>query len=286
MKWLISWVLGHPIPLLVLACLFVLWILLSPRVSPGLYAKKLFRTKIHLGDSAKLKAFDKYKNWRMSFKAEDGNMMRGWFFENKSSSLVYLVHQGNSGDIPRHLEFIELLLESGASVFIYEPRGFGKSGGKASISHWLEDAVTAFDFVVDSLKVPAQNIVLFGISLGTTAATHVSTQRKAAGIVLQSGFSSLEKIAKQEVPFLKIYPHFMFTGKLNNMIVVTKPHPPILFVHGLKDDMISPDHTREMYFAAKDPKNVLYLPLSTHTEVFPTDRPKYLQTLTLFLAGL
>lgn len=286
MKWLINWLSGHPIALLVLACLFVLWIVLSPRVSPGLYAKKLFRTKIHLGDSTRLKAFNRYNNWRMSFKAKDGNMMRGWFFENKTSPFIYLVHQGNSGDIPRHLELIELLLESGASVFIYEPRGYGKSAGKASISHWLEDGVSAYDFMVDSLKYKAEHIVLFGISLGTTAATHLSTQRKAAGIVLQSGFSSLEKIAKQEVPFLRIYPSFMFTGKLNNMAVVTKSHPPILFVHGLKDDMIPPDHTREMYFAAKDPKSVLYLPFSTHTEVFPSDRPKYLETLTLFLAGL
>lgn len=286
MKWLINWLSGHPIALLVLACLVVLWIVLSPRVSPGLYAQKLFRTKIHLGDSIKLRAFDQYKNWRMSFKAKDGNMMRGWFFENKTSPFIYLVHQGNSGDIPRHLEFIELLLESGASVFIYEPRGYGKSAGKATISHWLEDAVSAYDFMVDSLKYKAEHIVLFGISLGTTAATHLSTQRQAAGIVLQSGFSSLEKIAKQEVPFLRIYPSFMFTGKLNNMVVVTKSHPPILFVHGLKDDMIPPDHTREMYFAAKDSKSVLYLPFSTHTEVFPSDRPKYLQALTLFLTGL
>ncbi len=286
MKWLINLLLGHPITVLVLACLIVVYIVLSPRVSPGLYAKKLFRTKIHLGDSTRLKAFDKVKNWRVSFKAEDGNMMRGWFFENKTSPFVYLVHQGNSGDIPRYLDMIEILLESGGSVFIYEPRGYGKSGGIPSISHWLEDGVTAYDYVVDSLKFRAEEIALFGISLGTTAATYVSTQRKAAGIVLQSGFASLQKIAKEEIPILKIYPSFMFTDRLNNVRVLEKAHPPLLLVHGMKDDFITPDHTREMYFAAKDPKSVLYLPYSTHTEVFPTDRPKYIETLTLFLARL
>jgi fermentation-respiration switch protein FrsA (DUF1100 family) len=287
MKWLLNLFSGYPVTVLVVACLIVLYIVLSPRVSPGLYAKKLFRTKHNLGDSARLKAYATYVNRRVSFKANDGNMMRGWYFENKVSPYVYLVHQGNSGDIARHMDIIELLLESGASVFIYEPRGFGKSGGKATIDHWLEDGVTAYDYVVDSLKYTADQIVLFGISLGTTAATYCSTQRKAAGVVLQSGFASLQKIAKQEVPFLRIYPSFLFGHKLDNMYVVTQPgHPIILFVHGLKDDFIPPDHTREMYFAATDPKSVLYLPLSNHTEVFPTDRKTYLETLTLFLAGL
>jgi len=287
MKWLINLAAAHPLPLLVLACLFVLWILLSPLVSPGLYAKKLFDTNSHREDSTKLNAFTKYPNRRVSFKAADGNMMRGWIFTNPGSRFIYLVHQGNSGNIPRYLEITQLLLESGASVFIYEPRGYGKSGGKPSISHWLEDAVTAYDYLTGTLKYSADRIVLFGISLGTTAATYVSTKRKAVGMVLQSGFSSLERIAKQEVPFLKIYPSFLFTHKLDNMAVVTnRTHPPILFVHGLKDDMIPPDHTRTMYFAATDQKSVLYLPDSNHTEVAPSDRTKYLQTLTLFLAGL
>jgi len=287
MKWLLNLLSGYPITALVVACLIVLYIVLSPRVSPGLYAKKLFRTKDHLGDSARLKAYATYVNRRVSFKAKDGNIMRGWYFENKVSPYVYLVHQGNSGDIARHLDIIEILLESGGSVFIYEPRGFGKSGGKPTIDHWLEDGVSAYDFIVDSLNYTAEHIVLFGISLGTTAATHLSTQRKSAGIVLQSGFASLQKIAKQEVPFLRIYPSFMFGHKLDNMSVVSKKgHPLILFVHGLKDDFIPPDHTREMYFAATEPKSVLYLPFSNHTEVFPTDRKTYLDTLTLFLEGL
>lgn len=286
MKWLISLVWVYPIPLLVLACLFVLWIVLSPLVSPGLYANRLFLPDSHRGDSTKLKAFNQCPNWRVSFKAKDGNMMRGWMFSRSNSPFVYLVSQGNSGDIPRYLEFIELLLESGASVFIYEPRGYGKSGGKPTVTHWLEDGVSAFDYLVDREGYLPDQIVLFGISLGTTAASHILEQRAPAGIVLQSGFSSLARIARQEVPFLRIYPPFMFSRKLDNISVVAKPHPPLLLVHGLKDDLIPADHTREMYFAAADPKSVLYLPNSNHTEVDPVDREKYLHTLKLFLAAL
>lgn len=287
MKWLINLVSAHPIPILVLAVLVLLWIILSPLVSPGLYVNKLFDTQSHRGDSSKLKNFVKFPNKRVAIKAADGNMMRGWLFINTNSKYIYLVHQGNSGDIPRYLEIVELLLESGGSVFIYEPRGYGKSFGKPSIDHWHEDGVSAFDYMVDSLRIPPERIVLFGISLGCTAATYVSTVRKARAIVLQSGFSSLERIAKQEVPFLRIYPSWLFTHALDNMPVVrSAKHPPILFVHGLKDDLIPPDHTRTMYFAATDPKSVLYLPDSNHTEVAPSDRDKYLQTLTLFLEGL
>jgi len=288
MKWLFNLVSAHPIPLLVLAFLFVLWILLSPRVSPGLYTQKLFLPESNHGDTVKLKSYVKYPNKRVSFKSADGkNMMRGWIFNNPSSKFVYLFHQGNSGDIPRYLELVELLLESGASVFIYEPRGYGKSFGKPTVDNWLEDGLTAYDFLVDSLNYTSDRIIILGVSLGTTAASHVSKHRAAAGMVLQSGFASLEKIAKKEVPFLKIYPSWLFTHKLDNMRAVSAPsHPPILFVHGLQDDLIPPAHTREMYFAATEKKSVLYLPNSNHTEVAPVDREKYLHTLMLFLAGL
>ena len=73
--------------------------------------------------------------------------MRGWIFrlpdsvskissaKVSKSNRIFLVCPGNAGDIPKRLEFIKLLLSAGASVFTYEPRGFGKSEGVPTIAH-------------------------------------------------------------------------------------------------------------------------------------------------------
>ncbi|MBC7996782.1 MAG: alpha/beta fold hydrolase [Leptolyngbya sp.] len=265
----------------------ILYVVLSPRFSPRIYSSKLFFPDEHRGDMKALRSYGKYQNAEIPFLAQDGFRMRGWYFANTASKKIYLVHQGNSGDIPRHMEIIDLLLESGASVFIYDPRGFGESAGKPTIQHWLEDAESAYDVVNHQLHFTAEQIIIFGISLGSAAATHLSTVRPARGLILQSGFSSLEAIAKEEVKGLRIYPSFLFTRPaFDNARILSGSHPPLLLVHGLKDDVIGPDHTRTMYFAASEPKSVLYMQDSNHTEVAVTDRPKYLQTLKMFLASL
>lgn len=287
MKWLLNLVSAHPITFTVLACLLILYVVLSPRFSPRIYSSKLFFPDEHRGDMKALRGYGKYQNAEISFLAKDNSKMRGWLFTNNASKKIYLVHQGNSGDIPRHMEIIDLLLESGASVFIYDPRGFGESAGKPTIQHWLEDAESAYDVVNHQLHFAAEQIIIFGISLGSAAATHLSTVRQACGLILQSGFSSLEAIAKEEVKGLRIYPSFLFTHPaFDNARILSGSHPQLLLVHGLKDDVIGPDHTRTMYFAASEPKSVLYMKDSNHTEVAPTDRPKYLQTLKMFLASL
>jgi hypothetical protein len=121
---------------------------------PGLYTHKLFHPDKERGtklDIEHLNSFKAVPNYQCLFKAKDSSNLRGWIFnylivsaaallETKSKlNRVFLVCPGNAGDIPKRLEFIKLLLSTGASVFTYEPRGFGKSEGVATIAHICED---------------------------------------------------------------------------------------------------------------------------------------------------
>lgn len=286
MKWLKNQRSARPI-LKVTGCLLLAWILLSPRVSPWLYSRKLFLPGHQRGSAQALKDYRKYPNSEVDFTAKDGSKLRGWLFINQATDFVYLLNPGNSGDIPRYLAVADILLESGASVFVYEPRGFGESGGKPTIKHWFEDAESAYDELTTRLGFPANKVVLFGVSLGATAATHVMTVRPARAIVLQSAFSSLETIARENVKFLRSYPSFMFpSNKMNNVAPFQKPHPRLLLVHGLKDSLIPPSHTRTIFGAAVNPKEALYLPNSDHTTVDLKDRDDYVAALKEFLRSL
>lgn len=268
-----------------LMSLIMLWFLLSPLISPELYTGKLFHPRSFKGSFKKLLAFSGARHFEVPFQARDGSYLRGWVFLNDESDRIILVHPGNSGDIPGHLDFIKLLLESGASVFFYEPRGFGHSGGSPSIAHILEDGEDAFDCVIKKLGFGAGDIVVMGVSLGCAVAAHVAKKKNAAKLIMQSGFSSLAKIARENVPLLRIYPSFLFPRKkLDNEAAAKRLNMPVLFLHGLKDSVIAPYHTLQVYAAVKGRKDLVLLKNSDHTNVAASDRQLYVKALSGFIS--
>jgi fermentation-respiration switch protein FrsA (DUF1100 family) len=256
-----------------------------------LYTAKLFhpdKDRASAQQVAELKAFKGVPNHEVFFNAKDGSRLHGWLFLRPGAVKIYIVFPGNAGDIPRRLDYFKVLLASGASVFTYEPRGFGESQGKASITSICEDGENAYDYVAKTLGYRSEQIILFGVSLGTTVATHVSTVRSASGLILQSGFSSLEDIAYEKVPFLRIYPAILFpkSPALDNVAIVSQPHVPLLVMHGAMDSIIDIRHSRRIFDQASDPKTFVVCPHSSHVNIDPLDVPLFIDTLRQFLQTL
>ena len=278
------------------AVLVILYLALSPRMLPGLYTHKLFHPDKERGTQADIEHLDNFKavpNQSCLFKAIDSSNLRGWIFRvpvtaGANSNRIFLVCPGNAGDIPKRLEFIKLLLSTGASVFTYEPRGFGKSDGVPTIANICQDGTSAYDYLVNVLGYSADQIVIYGISLGSTVACHVSSVRRAKGLILQSGFASLPRIAHEKVPFLKIYPSWLFPQKpaLNNVAILEQPHVPLLIMHGAVDSIIDIDHSREMFSRALAPKRFVVCPRSSHVNIDHADVEIFTAAIKQFLAQL
>src|SRR5206468_3134820 len=103
-----------------------------------------------------------------------------------------------------------LMLLAGYSVLVYDYQGFGRSSGRPSVDGILSDGAAAFDYLVKERGIDPHRIVLYGESLGVSVAAHLSTIRDCGGLVLQSGFASLSRIACKHFPFLRIYPTALF----------------------------------------------------------------------------
>jgi fermentation-respiration switch protein FrsA (DUF1100 family) len=273
--------------------LIILWLALSPRMLPGLYTNKLFHPDKDNGtaqDVRNLAQFNGVPNHSLDFTARDGSRLRGWIFQNPKAvkDRIFLVCPGNAGDIPKRLEFFKTLLSTGASIFTYEPRGFGKSEGKPSIAHICEDGESAYDYLTGVLGYKPEQIVIYGISLGTTVATHVSTVRAHKAMILQSGFASLPRIAREKVAFLKIYPDWLFPQNpaLNNVSILARKHQPLLIIHGGMDNIIDISHSQEMYDRAQSPRRLVICPRSSHVNIDSLDQTIFRETVTRFLAQL
>ncbi|MBX9685049.1 MAG: alpha/beta fold hydrolase [Candidatus Obscuribacterales bacterium] len=274
---------------LLAALFFVLlsaWILLSPRFSPGLYDKDLFHPEYLRGSEKELRNYKTFANQQSNFKAADGSELRGWLFLNPAATKLILFHPGNAGDIPGRLEIIDLLLRSGASVFIYEPRGFGLSTVKPEPASFLSDGISAYEHL-RNLGYGKEQLVLYGESLGCTVATHVASLKESAGLILQSGFYSLERIGKERYWLLNIYPAFLFPEvRMDNSALLKRAHPPLLLVHGQKDELIPLQHSEALFQIAGARAEFLRLPNSGHIHFAGEDRRVFQEKLAAFLRSL
>jgi fermentation-respiration switch protein FrsA (DUF1100 family) len=265
----------------------ILWLAMSPRIATKLYHSKLFKSNGVRGSMQSLRDFNEVQTSEITFRAKDGTPLRGWFYKHPTSSKVFIYNQGRSSDLGKSLTYAKVMLAAGASVFCYEYRGFGDTPGKPSVVGICEDGLTAYDYVSGKLGYQADNIVIYGESLGAGVAAYVSERRKAAGLVLQSGFASLERIGKDMVTALRVYPSWLFPRpSLDNAKAVTHAHPPLLVIHGVNDEVIPVHHSRLIYDGACGSKQLVQLPNSGHTNLVEADGPAFVGALRSFLTAL
>lgn len=175
----------------------------------------------------------------------------------KPSDKVILVSHGNAGNIGHRVGLASLLVNSGASVFLYDYQGFGESGGSATCAHALSDGLTAYDYVVNTLHYKPENIIVYGESVGCGVTTNIMKNRKVGKVILQSGFPSLVQAARDKLFFLWVLPpNLVPEPNFDNLSAVQETHPPILFMHGDKDTILPFSYCETMYSKALPPKQM------------------------------
>lgn len=262
----------------------ILWLALSPRIATKLYHSKLFKKEGERGDMELLRDFNEVETSELFFPACDGTPLHAWFFKHPTSKKVFLYNMGRSSDLGKSLNYSKIMLDAGGSVFVYEYRGFGSTPGAPSVLGICQDGLTAYDYVQKTLGYDPKDIVIYGESLGAGVASYVSQHRKSAGYVLQSGFASLERIGKEMVAALKVYPRWLFPNpSLDNAEIAAGPHPPLLVIHGIKDDVIPVHHSRLIFDGASEPKQLVQLKNSAHSDLSVADASAFTSALRKFL---
>lgn len=215
--------------------------------------------------------------------------LHGWFFEHpqatrQANNNVVLLSHGNAGNIKVRLAITQLLMECGVSVFLYDYRGFGKSTGSPTLEGVCQDGVAAYDFIKAKYDLAPEQIFVYGESLGSAVSCYIISQRKAAALILQSGFSSLRGIAGETLSALRLFPGWLFPmPHANSSDILKKAHPPLLVVHGKLDQVVAFHHAQALFDSASQPKQLLELPASAHSDLTSTSREILKNAYTAFI---
>ncbi|MCW5823427.1 MAG: alpha/beta hydrolase [Cyanobacteria bacterium TGS_CYA1] len=255
--------------LLLLPQMVLYYILFSPIVAGALYDNLLFHpTKVGHFDATFLTGV-KIENVSLKSGKET---LHSWFLRKSQTSKVALICHGNGGNLTNRAELMKALLDQNVSVFIFDYQGYGKSTGSPSIPKIISDSRVALNYLLDKEKYKQENIILFGESLGTGLACKLSTEIKSGGIILLSPYCSILRLAREKLIWLNLYPDFMFTfDHLDNAKILSKPHSPLLIIHGAKDRLIPVAHAEKLYATAVDPKQLVLLKDSGHNDIFLND---------------
>lgn len=244
------------------------YVLLAPLVAWPLYSSLLFRPGHNLGSEEPWKRLEsqfRVQRKDVDFSASDGTTIHGWFFKHPNTNRVFLVSQGRGGNLYNRSGITRMLLHCQGSVLLYNYRGYGSSEGQPSLDGVCLDAIAAYDYLLRNEHYEPNQIIAYGESFGTGVTGQLVTQRKVGAVVLQSGFSSLVRAGRDKIPWLKVYPDSWFPKqRMDNVAVFKRAHPPLLIVHGRKDNMLSVQNAIDLFASSISTKDLLILPDGDH----------------------
>jgi pimeloyl-ACP methyl ester carboxylesterase len=144
--------------------------------------------------------------------------------------------------------------------------GYGASTGPARLTRIGPAALAAFDAV----KRIADNrpIIIFGFSLGSTAALHVAAHRSVAGVIVQDSPALRQMILGQHgwwnLWLLAGPLSLRLPGALDSVKSAKAIHAPGVFLLAEKDDLVSPKYQALVLDAYAGEKLVISLPGAGH----------------------
>jgi len=215
-----------------------------------------------------------------SFEAEDGTRLHGWFFSLDNNAPIILFSHGNAGNISHRLENVKLLLDQGLRVFIYDYRGYGRSGGRPSERGIYQDGLAAYDYLISHKKISPDCIISFGRSLGAAAAIEIAMRREVRSLIVESAFTSTRDMAKQMFLFQLLWP--TLPANYNNLKKIKSIHVPKFIIHGEADEMVPFSMGQRLYGAAPAPKSFYPIPRAGHNDTYLVGGKDYFDAFSRF----
>ena len=211
---------------------------------------------------------------------EDNIKLHGWFIPNDKTKETVLFFHGNAGNISHRLESIEIFHRLGLNVFIIDYRGYGQSEGKTTEKGTYRDAEAAWNYLNKTRGISGQQIIIFGRSLGASIATWLANKYTPAGLIIESGFTSVASMGQRLYPFLPIrwLTHFRYDTRQ----YVKNVSCPVMIAHSSDDEIIPYAEGLEIFQTAPEPKIFLDM-RGGHNDGFIVSGSDYIDGLRSFI---
>lgn len=209
----------------------------------------------------------------------DGVKISAWWIPADAPRGVLLFCHGNGGNISDRLDFIRMFHRLRLNTLIFDYRGYGKSAGRPSEQGTYRDADAAWKYLVQTRQTDPGRIIVFGRSMGGSVAARVAQVYGPRALILESSFTSVRDAARDRVPWLwALLPDRYPTKRF-----LQKVPCPVLIIHSRDDRLVPFHHGRDLFAAARGPKEFLEI-RGSHNEAFSRSQGLYEKTINDFLS--
>ncbi len=215
-------------------------------------------------------------------KNDEGKLLHGWFFPGKRDQTLLYFH-GNAGNIGDRIDKIQFLKKIGWNIFIFDYRGYGGSEGVPTIEGVQKDSEAAFRYLQEARKIPNEQIVFFGESIGGAMAVTLANREPVAAVILESTFTSLRDMAASAYPFI---PSVVVPDAYKSIDLIRHLKAPVLIVHGSRDEIIPFEMGKKLFEMAPHPKRFYPVPEAHHNDVYIIWKSNYLKEIEKFLTAV
>jgi len=220
------------------------------------------------------------------FESSDGVRLHGWWCRpnpehcGSTAGTVLLWFHGNAGNLAQRVDQMLALARLPAQVFIIDYRGYGRSEGQPREHGLYMDGRAAWKYLTAERGVDPADIVIHGVSLGGAVAVDLATEVDAAGLIVQSSFTSVPDMA---VHHYRIVPRWLIRTRMNSLAKIAGVDAPILVIHSPSDEVVPFAHGQRLFEAARGDKRFVEIQGASHNETSLVGGADYFGSIREFL---
>ncbi|KAL8370701.1 hypothetical protein RB595_000863 [Gaeumannomyces hyphopodioides] len=224
----------------------------------------------------------------------DGETLSAFYIRGprngRNANVTVIMFHGNAGNIGHRLPIARHLIGViGCNVFMLEYRGYGLSTGAPDESGLMTDAQTALDYLRDRAETRSHRLVVYGQSLGGAVSVKLVSKNQAAGdivgLILENTFLSMRKLIPSVVPPAKYFAILCHQVWPSDSLIPSITKVPILFLSGLQDEIVPPNHMRQLYELSAAP-NKIWKPLPNGDHNSSVLEDGYFEAISDFVASV
>jgi fermentation-respiration switch protein FrsA (DUF1100 family) len=201
--------------------------------------------------------------------------VRDW--EPAKGALLYC--HGNAGNLSCRSDSVaRWQQELGVSVLIFDFPGYGHSDGTPTEAGCYAAADTAYDWLVRTMKVPSERVLILGASLGGGVAVDLASRQPHRALILVKTFTSIPDAAQRVYPWLPV--RWLVRNRFDNYEKIGRCRQPIFIAHGTADQLVPFAHGKRLFDAAREPKRFLTMTGLDHNDGLS---PEFFSALRSFL---
>lgn len=251
--------------------------------------------------------YNSYKKDNVTIYSKYGYKLNGTFIYNPvpSKNTIVLLHDIGASRWSS-LKFLDMYINKGYNVLIYDARDHGTSGGTdVSYGYYEKYDLDKWVSYVQSRNIGGI-IGVHGEGIGAAVALeHMQinrTFRKVKFYIADSSYSNIKDVLsiklsesihlkiptlnniilfyEEKVMNYKAGYNFTDISPINNIEVV---NTPVLFIQGEKDDIIPVYMSKDMFNKKNGLKSILVVPKATHGQTFTLDKKDYINAVYKFI---